>query len=73
LNYSHWLPGEPSNSEGEDYVEWKNEPFGYGTNEAWNDVPDNAAGMFRFMVEFGPPKHFYVIPGPNGKRAVICL
>ncbi len=73
LSYSHWLQGEPSNSEGEDYVEWKNEPLGYGTNEAWNDLSDNAAGMFRFMVEFGPPKHFYVIPGPNGKRAIICL
>jgi hypothetical protein len=53
LTYNHWLPGEPNDAAGlEDYVEWRNEPGGYGTNQAWNDVPIDAWGISQFMVEF---------------------
>lgn len=54
LTYGHWLSGEPNNVGNEDYVEWRNEPYGYGSNLAWNDVPPDAWGMNRFMVEFDP-------------------
>ncbi len=65
LTYNHWLPGEPSDS-GEDFVEWRNEPNGFGTNQAWNDVSNDAAGMFRFMVEFDsiPPGYVTEEFGP---------
>ena len=54
LTYDHWLPGEPNNVGDEDYVEWGNEPSGYGSNLSWNDVPPDAWGLSRFMVEFDP-------------------
>jgi hypothetical protein len=30
LTYGHWLPGEPNNAGDEDFVEWRNEPLGFG-------------------------------------------
>ena len=57
LTYNHWLPGEPNDTGGnEDYVEWQNEPVFpyYWSNLAWNDVPPDAWGVNRFMVEFDP-------------------
>jgi hypothetical protein len=56
LTYGHWRPGEPNNVGNEDYVEWQNEPVPpyYGSNLAWNDVPPDASGLFRFLVEFDP-------------------
>jgi hypothetical protein len=56
LTYDHWLPGDPNNGNDEDYVEWRNEPVPpyYGSNLSWNNVPPDAVGLSRFMVEFDP-------------------
>lgn len=56
LSYSGgWMDGEPNNTApGENYVEWRNRPFGPYDPRAWNDVPHNAVGVNTFMVEFNP-------------------
>lgn len=62
LTFADWMGGEPNNvgPEGEDYVEWRNYPYG-PDGGALNDVPPNAAWINTFMVEFdGKP-----IPEPS--------
>lgn len=54
LTYSDWMGGEPNNTApGENYVEWRNYPYGPGGG-AWNDVPSDAWGVNTFMVEVNP-------------------
>ncbi len=58
LTYADWMSGEPNNdqyygSEGEDYVEWRNYPYG-PSGGALNDVTPNADWINTFMVEFDP-------------------
>ncbi len=55
LSYADWMVGEPNNAglEGENYVEWRNYPYGPNAG-AWNDVPFDAWGVNTFMVEVNP-------------------
>ena len=53
LLYADWMTGEPNNVGGEDYVEWRNYPYG-PQGGAWNDVPPDAWGVNTFMVEVNP-------------------
>lgn len=54
LGYADWMIGEPNDVwPGEDYVEWRNYPYG-PSNGAWNDVPPDASGVNTFMVEVDP-------------------
>jgi len=65
LTYADWMSGEPNNdqyygSEGEDYVEWRNYPYG-PPGGALNDVTPNARWINTFMVESGDTP----VPLPN--------